>query len=54
MTRLGGRAARGERLLAKVPHGHWKTGGGHADGRSWRIGHSLLNDGGWRGERLGF
>jgi transposase len=25
MTRLRGRAERGQRLLAKVPHGHWKT-----------------------------
>jgi len=25
MTRLRGRAALGERLIAKVPHGHWKT-----------------------------
>ncbi len=25
MARLRGRAKRGERLLAKVPHGHWKT-----------------------------
>jgi len=25
MTRLRGRAPRGERLLSKVPHGHWKT-----------------------------
>jgi hypothetical protein len=25
MTRLYGRAPRGERLVAKVPHGHWKT-----------------------------
>lgn len=25
MTRLRGRAPCGERLLAKVPHGHWKT-----------------------------
>ena len=25
MTRTHGRARRGERLLAKVPHGHWKT-----------------------------
>ena len=24
MTRLRGRAPRGQRLLAKVPHGHWK------------------------------
>src|SRR5438105_12503461 len=24
MTRLRGRAALGQRLLAKVPHGHWK------------------------------
>jgi transposase len=25
MTRLRGRAPRGERLLAKAPHGHWTT-----------------------------
>ena len=25
MTRLRGRSPRGERLLARVPHGHWKT-----------------------------
>jgi transposase len=25
MTRLRGRAPQGERLIAKVPHGHWKT-----------------------------
>jgi len=25
MARLRGRSPRGERLLAKVPHGHWKT-----------------------------
>jgi transposase len=25
MTRLRGRSTRGERLVAKVPHGHWKT-----------------------------
>jgi hypothetical protein len=25
MIRLRGRAMRGQRLLAKVPHGHWKT-----------------------------
>jgi transposase len=25
MTRLRGRCARGQRLVAKVPHGHWKT-----------------------------
>jgi transposase len=25
MTRLYGRAPRGARLVAKVPHGHWKT-----------------------------
>ena len=25
MTRLRGRARRGDRLRAKVPHGHWKT-----------------------------
>ncbi len=25
MTRLRGRARRGERLVARTPHGHWKT-----------------------------
>jgi transposase len=25
MTRTHGRAARGKRLIAKVPHGHWRT-----------------------------
>ena len=25
MTRLRGRAVRGQRLIEKVPHGHWKT-----------------------------
>jgi transposase len=25
MTRLRGRAPRGQRLVAKTPHGHWKT-----------------------------
>lgn len=25
MTRLRGRALSGERLIAKIPHGHWKT-----------------------------
>jgi transposase len=25
MTRLRGRAPRGERVVAKTPHGHWKT-----------------------------
>lgn len=25
MTRLRGRAPRGERLIAKIPHGHWQT-----------------------------
>ena len=25
MTRLRGRAAKGKRLVARVPHGHWKT-----------------------------
>ena len=25
MTRLRGRAPKGERLIGKVPHGHWKT-----------------------------
>ena len=25
MTRTHGRCARGKRLVAKVPHGHWRT-----------------------------
>ncbi len=25
MTRLRGRAPRGQRLIAKIPHGHWQT-----------------------------
>jgi transposase len=25
MTRLRGRSPRGERLIARIPHGHWKT-----------------------------
>jgi len=25
MTRLRGRCRRGQRLVAQVPHGHWKT-----------------------------
>ena len=25
MARLRGRAPRGERLVGKIPHGHWKT-----------------------------
>ncbi len=25
MTRLRGRARKGERLVARVPHGHWRT-----------------------------
>lgn len=25
MTRLCGRAPRGERLIEKIPHGHWET-----------------------------
>ena len=45
MTRLRGRAPRGQRLLAKVPHGHWKTTSLIAALGAWGIRCSMMVDG---------
>lgn len=45
MTRLHGRAGRGERCLASVPHGHWNTSTFIAALRHDQIGSPLLIDG---------
>jgi transposase len=45
MTRRYGRGARGERLVCKVPHGHWKTSTFVAALRHNRITAPLLLDG---------
>jgi transposase len=45
MTRIHGWAARGERLLAKIPHGHWKTATFLAALRHDRIDAPCLFDG---------
>ena len=45
MTRLRGRARRGERLVAAVPHGHWKTSTFLAALRHDRIVAPLVIDG---------
>lgn len=50
MTRLHGRCARGQRLIAKVPHGHWKTMTFLAALRSDRIDAPLVLDGPINGE----
>jgi putative transposase len=52
MTRLHGWAPRGERLVAKVPHGHWKTATFLAALRSDRIEAPCLFDGPINGERF--
>jgi transposase len=52
MTRLHGWAPRGERLLAKVPHGHWTTATFVAALRSDRIDAPCLFDGPINGERF--
>ena len=51
MTRLYGWAPRGERLVAKVPHGHWKTTTFLAALRNDRIDAPCLFDGPINGER---
>ena len=51
MTRLHGWALRGERLIAKVPNGHWKTTTFLAALRSDRIDAFCLFDGGPYGAR---
>jgi putative transposase len=52
MTRLRGWAPRGRRLVAKVPHGHWKTATFLAALRNDRIEAPCLFDGPINGERF--
>jgi len=52
MTRRHGRAPRGERLIAKVPHGHWKTATFLAALRNDRLDAPCLFDGPINGERF--
>jgi transposase len=52
MTRLYGWAARGERLIDKLPHGHWKTATFLAALRNNRIEAPCLFDGPINGERF--
>jgi len=50
MTRQRGRALRGERLVAKIPHGHWQTTTFVAGLRSDGISAPLVVDGPMNGE----
>jgi hypothetical protein len=50
MTRLRGWAPKGERLVDKVPHGHWKTATFLAALRNDRIDAPCLYDGPINGE----
>jgi transposase len=52
MTRLYGWAPRGRRLIAKVPHGHWKTATFLAALRNDRIDAPCVFDGPINGERF--
>ena len=52
MTRLHGWAQRGRRLVAKIPHGHWKTATFLAALRNDRIEAPCLFDGPINGERF--
>lgn len=52
MTRAYGWARRGERLVAKVPHGHWKTTTFLAALRHDRVDAPCLFDGPINGERF--
>ena len=52
MTRRRGWARRGHRLIAKVPHGHWKTATFLAALRNDRIDAPCLFDGPINGERF--
>jgi hypothetical protein len=52
MTRRYGWAPRGERLIAKVPHGHWKTATFLAALRNDRLDAPCLFDGPINGERF--
>jgi putative transposase len=53
MTRLRGWAPKGQRLVDKVPHGHWKTSTFLAALRNDRIEAPCLFDGPINGERFG-
>lgn len=50
MTRLRGRAPRGQRLVAAVPHGHWKTSTFVAGLRTSGLTAPLVVDGAMNGE----
>ena len=50
MTRLRGRCPRGERLLASVPHGHWKTSTFVAGLRTTGLTAPLVLDGAMNGD----
>ena len=50
MTRRYGRARRGERVIASVPHGHWKTSTFVAALRQNQITAPLVIDGAMNGE----
>ena len=50
MTRLRGRAPRGQRLVAAVPHGHWKTSTFVAALRTTGLTAPLVIDGAMNGE----
>jgi transposase len=52
MTRLHGWAPRGHRLIAKIPHGHWKTATFLAALRNDRIEAPCVFDGPINGERF--
>ena len=52
MTRLRGWAPRGKRLVAKIPHGHWKTATFLAALRNDRIEAPCVFDGPINGERF--
>jgi transposase len=50
MTRLGGRAPKGERLIGKTPHGHWKLTTFIAALRHDQITAPMVTDGPMNGE----
>ena len=50
MTRRYGRGTRGERLICKIPHGHWKTSTFIAALRHNRVTAPLLLDGAMNGQ----
>ena len=52
MTRLHGSAPKGERLIDKLPHGHWKTATFLAALRNERIEAPCVFDGPINGERF--